>query len=120
MLFRQYMDRDPVIDTHMHADHISSARELAEAAGAEYVLFSGTEETFVFRGVAEDEVLRMGNPGWCAVVDSAGTRVRRSASSAGTTGRSPLRTKRGSFSSCLRRSPFHRSTQRESGPPTLG
>jgi glyoxylase-like metal-dependent hydrolase (beta-lactamase superfamily II) len=50
-----------VIDTHVHADHISIAREVAEAAGAEYVLFAGTEATYGFRGVEEGEVLRMGN-----------------------------------------------------------
>jgi hydroxyacylglutathione hydrolase len=50
-----------VIDTHMHADHISNAREFAEAAGAEYVLFSGTEATYAFRGVEEGEVMHMGN-----------------------------------------------------------
>ena len=50
-----------VIDTHMHADHISSARELAEAAGAEYVVHAGTETNYSFRGVEEGEVLHMGN-----------------------------------------------------------
>ena len=102
MLFRQYLDREPVIavsylfgcptkgigavvdpigdigrylgeaeegnvpiryviDTHMHADHISSGRELAAAAGAEYVLFAGTETSFSFKGVEDGEVLHMGN-----------------------------------------------------------
>ncbi|TDI19134.1 MAG: MBL fold metallo-hydrolase [Acidobacteria bacterium] len=102
MLFRQYLDRDPVIavsylfgcptkgigavvdplgdigrylkeseegnvairyviDTHMHADHVSSGRELAEAAGAEYVLLTGTDTNYAFRGVKDGDILHMGN-----------------------------------------------------------
>ena len=102
MLFRQYLDRDPVIavsyllgcptkgigavvdpigdigrylnesengkvairyviDTHMHADHLSGGRELAAAAGAQYVIFAGTETTYDFRGVEDGDHLRMGN-----------------------------------------------------------
>ncbi len=102
MLFRQYLDKDPVIavsylfgcptegvgavvdpigdigrylreaeegnvpiryviDTHMHADHISNGRELAEEAEAEYVAHLGTETTYSFRGVEEGETLHMGN-----------------------------------------------------------
>jgi glyoxylase-like metal-dependent hydrolase (beta-lactamase superfamily II) len=50
-----------VIDTHVHADHLSGGRRLAEAAGAEYVLFHGAEAAFPFRGVAEGDVLQLGN-----------------------------------------------------------
>ena len=30
-----------VIDTHLHADHLSSGRALSAASGADYVLFTG-------------------------------------------------------------------------------
>lgn len=50
-----------VVDTHLHADHVSSARELAAAAEADYVLFKGANVTFPFRGVSDGEVLELGN-----------------------------------------------------------
>ncbi|MQA89786.1 MAG: MBL fold metallo-hydrolase [Gemmatimonas sp.] len=50
-----------VVDTHVHADHISGGRRLAEAAGAEYVLFAGAEARYPFRGVENGEVLDLGN-----------------------------------------------------------
>jgi glyoxylase-like metal-dependent hydrolase (beta-lactamase superfamily II) len=50
-----------VADTHLHADHISGGRALAEAAGAEYVLFAGANARFPFKGVSDGEVLELGN-----------------------------------------------------------
>jgi hydroxyacylglutathione hydrolase len=50
-----------VIDTHLHADHISAGRALAEAAGAEYVLFAEAPVSFSFRGARDGEVLELGN-----------------------------------------------------------
>jgi hydroxyacylglutathione hydrolase len=50
-----------VIDTHLHADHISSARELAKAAGADYVLFSGADVNFPFKRVNDGDLLEIGN-----------------------------------------------------------
>ena len=50
-----------VIDTHVHADHLSSGHELAKATGAQYVLGAKAEVDFPFRAVADGEVLPLGN-----------------------------------------------------------
>lgn len=50
-----------VIDTHVHADHISGGRKLAEATGAEYVLHSGAGAKFRFRPVSDGDGLDLGN-----------------------------------------------------------
>jgi glyoxylase-like metal-dependent hydrolase (beta-lactamase superfamily II) len=50
-----------VIDTHLHADHLSAGRALAEAAGATYVLHGNAAATFQFQGVQDGEALSLGN-----------------------------------------------------------
>jgi glyoxylase-like metal-dependent hydrolase (beta-lactamase superfamily II) len=50
-----------VVDTHLHADHLSPGRALAAAAGAEYVLFADAAVEFPFRGVRDGDVLELGN-----------------------------------------------------------
>jgi hydroxyacylglutathione hydrolase len=50
-----------VIDTHLHADHLSAGRTLAATAGAEYVLSAEANASFLFRGVRDGEVLELGN-----------------------------------------------------------
>lgn len=50
-----------VIDTHLHADHVSSGRALAAASGAEYVLHADAAAKFPFKGVHDGEVLELGN-----------------------------------------------------------
>lgn len=50
-----------VIDTHLHADHVSSARALAAASGAEYVLHADAAAQFPFKGVQDGDVLELGN-----------------------------------------------------------
>jgi hydroxyacylglutathione hydrolase len=50
-----------VVDTHIHADHVSSGRRLAEAVGAVYVLSSRAEVAFPFQAVEDNDVLPLGN-----------------------------------------------------------
>lgn len=50
-----------VIDTHVHADHLSAGRELAKATGAEYVLGAKADVGFAFRAVTDGEILPLGN-----------------------------------------------------------
>lgn len=40
-----------VIDTHLHADHVSGARSLAEKTGAKYVLHSSAETNYDYLSV---------------------------------------------------------------------
>ncbi len=50
-----------VIDTHGHADHISSGRDLARAAGAEYVLHADAGAAYDHRAVRDGDRLELGN-----------------------------------------------------------
>lgn len=50
-----------VIDTHLHADHLSAGRALAAASGAQYVLHAGADATYAFTGVQDGDVLELGN-----------------------------------------------------------
>jgi hydroxyacylglutathione hydrolase len=50
-----------VVDTHVHADHISTGRKLAELAGAKYVLHASSGTQYEFFGVNEGDVLDLGN-----------------------------------------------------------
>ncbi|MER9403116.1 MBL fold metallo-hydrolase [Mesorhizobium caraganae] len=50
-----------VVDTHIHADHISAGRALAAASGAQYVLFEGVEAGFPFLPAKDGDVLELGN-----------------------------------------------------------
>jgi hydroxyacylglutathione hydrolase len=50
-----------VIDTHVHADHLSAGRQLAEATGAAYVLSARADVAFPFLAVQDNDALPLGN-----------------------------------------------------------
>src|SRR5438876_7370808 len=49
-----------VIDTHVHADHISGARALAARHGAELCLHASARVAYPFRGLRDGEDLTLG------------------------------------------------------------
>lgn len=50
-----------VVDTHVHADHLSSGRALATLTGAPYLLHESVDATFDFERVADGTRLAIGN-----------------------------------------------------------
>jgi glyoxylase-like metal-dependent hydrolase (beta-lactamase superfamily II) len=50
-----------VIDTHVHADHLSGAHELAERTGAKLRMGIGADVNFGFEPVADGDVIDVGN-----------------------------------------------------------
>lgn len=55
------MNIEYVIDTHLHADHISGGRSLAEKSGAEYILHHSADTNYAFTAVEDGEVIMAGN-----------------------------------------------------------
>ena len=49
-----------VIDTHIHADHISGARKLATATGAQVCMHDSADVLFPFRGLTDGERIEVG------------------------------------------------------------
>jgi glyoxylase-like metal-dependent hydrolase (beta-lactamase superfamily II) len=50
-----------VIDTHVHADHLSTGRDLAAVAGSPYVLHESVSAAFEFHPVRDGDRLELGN-----------------------------------------------------------
>lgn len=60
-----------VIDTHLHADHYSGGRELAEKTGASYCLFEGAKTNFSFTPLSHGQQITAGNVS-CEVIHTPG------------------------------------------------
>ncbi len=52
-----------IIDTHIHADHYSGARKLAELTGAQYLLHESSSPEFNFVHVKDQQIINAGNVG---------------------------------------------------------
>jgi glyoxylase-like metal-dependent hydrolase (beta-lactamase superfamily II) len=50
-----------VIDTHVHADHVSGGRLLADRVGAVYALHESAEVSFPFEKLHDGQVIELGN-----------------------------------------------------------
>ena len=57
---RDYTEITHVIDTHVHADHISGARELAKKSGAKLCMHESSNVNFAFEKLKENDVLEGG------------------------------------------------------------
>ncbi len=51
-----------IVDTHIHGDHISGSRALAEKTGAKILMHKSTEANFPFQGLSDGELFQIGNP----------------------------------------------------------
>ncbi len=52
-----------VIDTHLHADHYSGGKVLAECTGAAYMLHESSEPNFDFVALNDQQIINAGNVG---------------------------------------------------------
>src|SRR5579884_1982492 len=50
-----------VADTHAHADHLSTGRDLARAAGCDYLLHASAPARFPFRRAEDGDTIALGN-----------------------------------------------------------
>ena len=49
-----------IIDTHLHADHVSGNRDLAAATGAQLYLYEGADTLFPFHAVRDGDAVHIG------------------------------------------------------------
>lgn len=50
-----------IIDTHVHADHLSGGRNLAEKSGGTYALHESSQPKFTFEALFDEQLLISGN-----------------------------------------------------------